>query len=50
MKLFIVVIFALIACALAKPVWDLDIAGHAQAAGGFATGVVAVPVLGLGGK
>lgn len=50
MKLLILVAFALIAGALARPQWDTDVAGHGQAAAGFATGVVAVPVLGLGGK
>lgn len=41
--------FAVIMCASARPQWDLDILGHGQAAAGFATGVVAVPVAGLGG-
>lgn len=50
MKLFIFVVFAFIACAFARPQWDTDVAGQGQAAGGFATGVVAVPVAGLGGK
>lgn len=50
MKVFVFVAFALIGCTFAMPQWDLDIGGHLQAAGGFATGVVAVPVLGLGGK
>lgn len=49
MKLFVFVIFASIACAMARPQWDFDIFGHAQAAAGFATGIVAVPVAGLGG-
>lgn len=52
MKLLIVVVLALalIASASAMPQWDTDASGHAQAALGFATGVVAVPVLGLGGE
>lgn len=41
--------FAWIGCALARPQWDFDLFGHAQAAAGFGTGVVAVPVKGLGG-
>lgn len=50
MKLIIIAVFALIACASAKPKWDLDILGQAQAGAGFATGVVAVPAAGLAGK
>lgn len=49
MKLFIIVIFAAVVCASARPGWDFDIVGHGQAAAGFATGVVAVPAAGLGG-
>lgn len=49
MKLFIFVIFAFIGCALARPQWDLDILGQAQAAAGFGTGVVVVPAFGLAG-
>lgn len=49
MKLFIFVIFAAVVCASARPQWDLDFGGQGQAALGFATGVAAVPVAGLGG-
>ncbi|XP_037042017.1 glycine-rich cell wall structural protein-like [Bradysia coprophila] len=48
MKFIVLVVLAFIACAMAKPL-DLDLGGHAQAAAGFAVGVVAVPVGGLGG-
>lgn len=50
MKLIIFVVFALFACALARPQHDLDLLGHARAAAGFVTGVAAVPIGGLGGK
>lgn len=46
MKSIVLVVLAFVACAMAKPV---DLRGQVGGAVGFATGVVAVPVLGLGG-
>ncbi len=49
-KLMVLVVLAFVACVMGAPAWDLDIGGQAQAAGGFATGVVLVPAMGLGGS
>lgn len=46
MKFVALVVIAFVACALAKP--TVDLAGHGQAAVGFASGVATVPLLGLG--
>lgn len=46
MKFVALVVIAFVACALAKP--TVDLAGHGQAAVGFASGVAAVPAFGLG--
>lgn len=45
MKLIVLVVLAIIACAVARPE-----GGHLQATAGYAAGVVAVPALGLGGN